>query len=177
MEKVQIKIWIPKDLNDKFRKTITQKFPKYGKAQLSRVATYAFELYIRMENTQNTQQHNARNIQGSKRKSFRTITVWKECKDFLIKIKYVDEYDIPVGAELPDKLLQRAIEFVRGEDQRTVDTWIEKFLKHDIIKKSGPHQYEVIWDENYEFEQSIAEDKQKGVAELNNLQNSKEGIE
>ena len=168
MENVQIKGWIPTDLNNKFREIITQKFPKYGKAQLSKVLIQAIELYIR---TNNTQQHNTRRVQGSKTKAFKIITVWKDVKDYIIKNGFVDEYDIPRGAKLPDKLIQAAIEFIRGEDQRTVEKWIETFLKHEIIKKTGAHQYEVLWDEDYEVEQSIAEDKQKAEEELNKIQN------
>jgi hypothetical protein len=171
VDKVQIKGYIRKDLNDKSRAIAAQKFPKYGRSQLSRIMTYAFELYVR---TQNTQQQNTRIVQSSKTKSFRIIAVWKQCKHFLIENKYVDDFDIPRGAKLPDKLLEESIAFVRGEDQRTVSTWIQKFLKHDILKRSGPHQFEVTWDEDYEFEQNIAEDKQKATLELDKIQHKEQ---
>ena len=65
MENVQIKGWIPTDLNNKFREIITKKFPKYGKAQLSRVLIQAIELYVR---TNNTQQHNTRRVKVPKQR-------------------------------------------------------------------------------------------------------------
>ena len=167
MDKVYIKGYIPKELDDRFRAIVAQKYPKFRRSSLSKVLTYALELYIR---TQNTQQQNARNVQGSKTKSFRIIRVWKNCKEFLTESGYVDDIDIPRGAKIPDTVLKVAIDTTRGTDSRTFDTWVGNFLKHDILKRNGSHQYEVLWDEDYEFQQSIVEDKRKAILELDKIQ-------
>jgi hypothetical protein len=167
VDKVYIKGYIPKDLDDRFRAIVAQKFPKFRRSSLSKVLIYAIELYIR---TQNTQQQNTRNIQSSKTKSYRIINVWKDCKEFLTKNGYVDAIDIPRGAKIPDTVLKVSIDSVRGTDSRTYGTWVDNFLKHDILKRSGTHQYEVLRDEEYEFEQSVAEDKRKATLELDKIQ-------
>lgn len=136
VEKEKLLITIRKDLADKFRHLLMEKYPKYERGLLSYEAELALNYWINLHTkTQNSEASKIAPINPTPK----VVTVFIAVKDYLVR-KYYDE--LHPGSQIHEAHLREAIANVRGTDERTVRNWIRRFSESKLIK----HIAGVIWE-------------------------------
>lgn len=68
-------------------------------------------------------------------------SIFFQIKDFLL-IEYY--YELPKGQQIPTVHLRRAIQNIRGSDERTVKKWLKIFHKNGLIKPVTSATWEIL---------------------------------
>lgn len=126
--KVKLQVWINKDLNDKLRELINQKYKKYEKGNLSNEVEEALRNWIAAHT-------NAHKFEQTNPEP-RVYKVWEEVKKVLKDWGYFQQVNL--------RELKKAIAIVRGNDYRTIRKWLNEFKKFKLIKELTPQVYEII---------------------------------
>jgi len=126
--KVKLQVWVKKEINDKLRELISQKYNFYEKGLLSNEVEQALQNWI-LAHT-NAQKINKANPAP------RIYKVWTEVRSALNREGYVQQVTL--------RELKRVIALVRGSDERTVKKWLNLFARFKLIKEIAPQVYEII---------------------------------
>jgi hypothetical protein len=118
---------------------IQRKYGYYKKGDVSKWVEIAIRNLI---NDSAQQQQSTKNMQKSQKQIVWVARKWRDaCKYILDKTGY----EVTEGKRLPAKMLEDAIIFNCGNDDRTVRSWIDKFILHEYIKLTrNPLGYEVV---------------------------------
>jgi hypothetical protein len=72
----------------------------------------------------------------------RAVRVWEEVKRYLREqFGYVC---FPTGTQVPREHIIRAIAAIRGDDERTIRKWLERFQRYHLLKQISFDVFEVI---------------------------------
>jgi hypothetical protein len=136
LRKVKVGVFINEDLMARFRKLIMEKYSKYEKGLLSYEVENALRYWIALHtNAQNTMTKNKPNPTP------KVISVWMQVKEYLLKNWYMEL--IP-GQQIARVHLEKAITAVRGGDRRTIDKWLNIFVKMGLVKPITSATWEII---------------------------------
>jgi hypothetical protein len=136
LRKVKVGVFINEDLMARFRKLIMEKYNKYEKGLLSYEVENALRYWIALHtNAQNTMTKNKPNPTP------KVISVWMQVKEYLLKNWYMEL--IP-GQQIARVHLEKAITAVRGGDRRTIDKWLNIFVKMGLVKPITSATWEII---------------------------------
>jgi len=136
MDKVQVKVYLPKDLALNIRKLIQQKYQKYERGLLS----YEFEMALRNWLALHTKAQTI--LEANKpNPTPKVYRVFAEVKDYLLR-KYYEE--LRSGQQIPYKHLEEAIMNTRGSDKRTIRKWLQTFHKMGLIKPVTSASWEIF---------------------------------
>jgi hypothetical protein len=136
LRKVKVGVFINEDLMARFRKLIMEKYNKYEKGLLSYEVENALRYWIALHtNAQNTMTKNKPNPTP------KVISVWMQVKEYLLKNWYIEL--IP-GQQIARVHLEKAITAVRGGDRRTIDKWLNIFVKMGLVKPITSATWEII---------------------------------
>jgi len=119
-ETVQLKVHIPKSLNDELRKLINQKYESYEKGLLSYEVTQALAYWI-AQHHKSAQTHVVN-------PSPRVFKVAREVGNVIVK-KYGFVPQQVLRADIEEAIIE-----VRGGDPRTIRKWFRLFEKFGLIK-------------------------------------------
>ncbi|MEM2612588.1 MAG: hypothetical protein QXJ45_08250 [Thermoproteota archaeon] len=136
VKKEKILITIRKDLVDKFRSLLMQKYPKYEKGILSYEVELALNYWINLHTKAQSSETSKINPINPTPK---VLTVFLTVKDYLLR-KYYDE--LHPGSQVIDIHLREAIANVRGADERTIKKWLKRFTENKLIK----HVAGAVWE-------------------------------
>jgi hypothetical protein len=136
VRKVQIKCYIPEDLNDELRQLIQEKYKYYTRGLFSWEVEQAIRHWLAVH----------KEAQGAKiinpvNPRHEISVVFVQVKQYLLK-KYYDE--LHPGATIPLKHLEEAIGAVRGNDPRTVRKWLELFHRFGLVKPITQAVWELV---------------------------------
>jgi hypothetical protein len=136
LRKVKVGVFINEDLMARFRKLIMEKYNKYEKGLLSYEVENALRYWIALHtNAQNTMTKNKPNPTP------KVISVWMQVKEYLLKNWYMEL--IP-GQQVARVHLEKAITAVRGGDKRTIEKWLNTFIKMGLVKPITSATWEII---------------------------------
>ena len=109
---------------------IQRKYGYYKKGDVSKWVEIAIRNLI---NDSAQQQQSTKNMQKSQKQIVKIAKKWRYvCKYILDKTGH----EVTEGKQLPAQMLEDAIIFSCGNDERTVRNWIDKFVLHEYIKLS-----------------------------------------
>jgi hypothetical protein len=136
MEKTQLKVWINKSLDEKFRSLIQEKYKKYERGLLSYEVENALRYWIALHT-------NAQNIMAGNKPNPtpKVVNVFLQVKDYLLKNWYLEL--IP-GQQVARVHLEKAITAVGGGDKRTIEKWLNIFIKMGLVKPITSATYEIL---------------------------------
>jgi len=133
-EKVKVGFYLPKDLVQKIKRLVMEKYETYERGLLS----YEVELALRNWLALHTQAQ----IKPAKiNPQPRVQQVYAQVKQWLLANLYEELYP---GQQIPLKHIEQAIAAVRGSDPRTVKKWIKAFRKFHLIKPGKGVLWEVM---------------------------------
>lgn len=125
MEKVQVKIYIPKNLDTKFRQFLNEKYEKYQQGTLSLEICEAMQYWLSLHtNAQKTLEQRIPNPDTKVKLAYHQV------KGELLR--FYDE--IESGKIIPISQFEKAIMETRGSDERTVKKWRKVFDKMGLTK-------------------------------------------
>lgn len=136
-KKTKVLISIDESVDNNFRELINQKYKKYEKGLLS----YEVEMALRHWLSLHT---GAQKIIGEHtlpNPTPKVQTAFFKIKEFLLSGYY---YELLPGQQIPTTHLRRAIQNVRGSDERTIKKWIKLFHKNGLIKPVTSATWEII---------------------------------
>ena len=137
MDKKQLKVWIPRELDTKFRELIQQKYTKFERGILSYEAEMALRHWLSLH-TKAQKDIVDRNLPNPTPK---VRLVFASIKDYLLSNYY---YELTPGQQITTTHLKLAIENVRGNDPRTILKWLKSFHKNGLIKSVTSATWEII---------------------------------
>ena len=133
-DKVQILLWINKNVDTKFRYLIQQKYTNYEKGLLSYEAEMALRNWIAMHT-------NAQKPLISPNPIPKVQIAFAQVKEYLTSNHYVE---LSPGQQINMKHIKEAIMSVRGSDPRTINKWIKVFSKFHLIKPVVGNIWEIM---------------------------------
>jgi len=142
-EKIQLKIYIDKKLNEKFRKFIAVKYKSFARGLLS----YEIEMALRNWMSLHTKYKNPTqndtqvSIIHSPNPPPKVAKAFSEIKEYL---KENFDYELFSGMQIPKSHLEKAIMAIRGSDRRTVLKWMKILHKFGLIKPISPATWEIL---------------------------------
>lgn len=136
MEKVQFKVYLPKNLAFQIRKLIMQKYSKYERGLLS----YEVEMALRSWLALHTKAQNSIEVEKPN-PTPRVYKYFAEVKDYLLRNYYIE---LRSGQQIPYKHLEEAIMNTRGSDKRTVQKWLRTFTRMGLIKPVTSASWEIF---------------------------------
>jgi len=135
-EKVQLKVYIDRKLNRKFRSLIQSKYEGYKKGLLSYEAEMALRHWIALHtNTQKSLEDRKPNPTP------KVSLVFAEVKNYLLSNFY---YELKPGQQIPKVHLEKAIMKTRGSDPRTIKKWLRAFHKMGLVKPITSATWEIL---------------------------------
>jgi len=130
-EKVRFQIYIPEELDTKFRGLIHQKYQKYTHGIFSYEAEMALRHWLSLHTeTQNTLDTAPPNPTPKIQLAYMRV------KEYLLSnVPGSPHYwQILPGQQIPRVHLVKAIANTRGSDPRTIRTWLKNFKTNGLIK-------------------------------------------
>ena len=134
-DKVKLQAWISKDVYEELESLIKIKYKGFRGA-LSAEVEAALRAWL---STHRDTQGNLK-VENGVNPLPRYYKVFQQCKRFISQRYGVDFDEVH---QVPLRMLREAIEFVRGNDPRTVKKWLRTFEKQHLIKYIGPELVEV----------------------------------
>ena len=134
--KKKIGLWIDEEVINRFKEFIIRKYGRYEWGAFSREAQQALIEYI-SKHTNSTQNVNLKKL-DEKRK---VEIVFKQVLLFL-KEKYKVETVLLIDV-IPKEHLVEAIAEIRGPDPRTINKWVNSFVKFGYIEDGNPRYFRV----------------------------------
>lgn len=135
--KVKLQVWLPESLDTKFRELIQQKYNKFERGILSYEAEQALRHWLSLH----TNAQNGMNRANKPNPTPKVQSIFFKIKDFLLTKYY---YELLPGQQIPTVHLRRAIQNVRGSDERTILKWIKVFHKNGLIKPVTSATWEIL---------------------------------
>lgn len=130
-DKVRLQIWIPEELDTKFRSLIQSKYQKYEKGILSYEAEMAIRHWLSLHTeTQNTIDTKPPNPIPKVQLAYARV------KEYLLSNAPGSPHYFTLlpGQQIPRVHLIKAIANTRGSDQRTITKWMKLFRQNGLIK-------------------------------------------
>jgi len=130
-EKVRLQIYIPDELDAKFRALVQSKYQKYEKGLLSYEAEMALRHWLSLHTeTQNTLDTKPPNPIP------KVSLAYMKVKEYLLSTVPGSPYyfSLQPGQQIPRRHLTLAISNTRGSDQRTITKWMKQFKANGLIK-------------------------------------------
>lgn len=130
-EKVRLQIYVPEELDTKFRSLVTTKYQKYEKGLLSYEAEMALRHWLSLHTeTQNTIDTKPPNPTPKVQLAYMKV------KEYLLSSDPTSPnyFQLLPGQQIPRTHLERAIGNTRGSDQRTISKWMKAFKQNGLIK-------------------------------------------
>ncbi len=137
MVKRKVNLFIEDKLWDEFKRLAFSKHENFHGA-----LSYELEQAIQSWLAQHTQNHTKQLVVNKVNPQPKVYRVFAQVKDFL-KQHYGYAAIVP-GQQIPKKHLVEAIASIRGLDDRTVDKWMNNFLRLKLIKWIAGELYEVV---------------------------------
>jgi len=131
-EKVQIKVYIPKDLSERLRELISQKYGRYKGGLLS----FEVEGAIRKHLAAHT---NVTQIPKGSNPFPKIHMVKEQIKQYLR-----EKYGYTITNQVLRAHFDEAIISLRGTDPRTREKWYRVLIAARVLKVLGPNQVELI---------------------------------
>jgi len=128
-EKVQVKVYLDKNVSDALWNIIRQKYPESTFGALSQEVQCAIVSWINQHSATITQTHANPTVPRSHAIAQGIMFSLKQ-KGFSTQCSYQD--------------LRKAIEETRGMDERTVHKWIKFLLSNKFIKQLRTYVYEIL---------------------------------
>ena len=123
-EKVQLKVYISKSLDEALRALISKKYKKFRKGYLSAEVEQALSAWIAEHNLSERVNKNTSSAASPK-----ILRVKEEVKNYLMQ-----NFGYKVPHEVLVSHLSQAIAHVRGSDPRTIRKWIKIFTENRCIQ-------------------------------------------
>jgi len=139
-EKVQLKVYIPKSLDNALRNVISEKYGEFRKGYLSLEVEKALNFWISIFN----EEHRVRKI--GKHPGLKVEKVFEEVKSFLRNY-----FGYQVLLEVPIKHLKVAIANVRGGHPKTIRTWLKRFEENRLIRWKNHLEVEILPPPEYKL--------------------------
>ena len=136
-DKVQFLVWLPRQVDSKFREMINQKYQKYERGLLS----YEAEMAIRHWLSIHTNAQTDLDIAPKPNPTPKVQLVFSQIKEYLLSNHY---FQLVPGQQVPRLHLVKAIENIRGSDKRTVTKWLKSFHRNGLIKPITSATWEII---------------------------------
>lgn len=126
-KKVRIQAWISDEIDAKFRKFIQQKYKKYERGLLSYEVESALQAWI----IQHTNSQTQLDIKIKPNPTPSSARVYREVKAYIS-----GHYDVEFtgNTQLHEKFIIEAITTLRGNDPRTIKSWMQTFERMGLIK-------------------------------------------
>jgi len=137
LQRVQFKVWISKDVDERFRNLIMDKYKRYERGLLSYEAEQALKSWVAMHTRAQKSGNQPKRVNPTPR----VIIAFTEARDYLLR-KYYDE--ITPGQQIPRVFLEEAIMATRGSDPRTIRKWFRVFERMGLIKEVTPASWKVM---------------------------------
>lgn len=137
MLKKRVTVHINVELWEEFKRLAFQKHENFHGA-----LSYELEQAIQAWLAQHTQNHTKPLVLNSVNPQPSVFKVFNQVKNYL-KQTYGYAAIVP-GQQVPKAHLQNAIIAVRGSDYRTVNKWMNLFLKFKLVKWLAGEVYEVL---------------------------------
>jgi hypothetical protein len=135
-EKVKVGFFIDRNLAEKFRSLIQQKYQNYERGLLSYEAEMALRHWLSLHtNAQNTLETNKPNPTP------KSSIVFAEVKNYLLSHYY---YELKPGQQITKIHLEKAITATRGSDQRTIRKWLKTFHRMGLAKPITSATWEIL---------------------------------
>mgnify|MGYP000515857748 CR=1 FL=1 len=133
---VQLKVWISKELNKRFREMIALKYKTFEKGLLSWEVEQALMNWVALHYSEHTDAQIPEPNPPAN-----VFKVFQQVKDWIEK-----QYDVGLekGAHVSKVILERAIAAVRGGDRRTIRKWMKLFREFELIKPLTPGVWELL---------------------------------
>lgn len=138
-DKIEVKAYISKSLNERFRKLINQKHGGFMRGLLSYEIEQALAQYVASYNRAGT---HTQETQIEKANPSPKIYQLKE--DIIQYLASSSYYAGKVPQFFPENFLIEAIHSLKGYDKRTYNHWYDLLIRYGCIKKSGGNQYEFV---------------------------------
>lgn len=135
-ERVKVGFFLSKDLVNRLRTLIQQKYQKYEKGLFS----YEAEMALRHWLSLHTQAQTTLDIKKPN-PTPRVSLIFAEIKNYLLTNWY---YELKPGQQINTAHLTKAIMDTRGSDKRTVRKWLTVFHKMGLIKPVTSATWEVL---------------------------------
>jgi len=136
-DKVKLQVWISRKLFDELRRLAWSKYGRFHGA-----LSYEVEQAIGVWLATHTQNHTKQLAFNTVNPQPKVFIVWSQVKAYL-KEKFGYNTIIPQQL-IPKKHIIEAITAIRGSDERTIQKWLNNFLKFQILKWVGGEVYEVL---------------------------------
>lgn len=137
MTKKKISLYVEENLWDEFRRLAFQKHENFHGA-----LSYELEEAMRNWLVLHTQNLTKQLVVNTVNPQPRVYRVFNEVKEYM-KQKHGYAALFP-GQQVPRGHLVEAIMAVRGMDSRTVEKWLERFLRFKLVKWVAGQVYEVV---------------------------------
>lgn len=137
MVKIKVNLFIEDKLWDEFKRLAFSKHENFHGA-----LSYELEQAIQSWLAQHTQNHTKQLVVNKVNPQPKVYRIFAQVKDFL-KQHYGYAAIVP-GQQIPKKHLIEAIACIRGPDERTVEKWMNNFLRLKLIKWIAGELYEVV---------------------------------
>lgn len=135
--KTQLLLWIDENVDTQFRQLIQKKYDKFEKGMLSQEGEIALRYWLSLHT--DTQKRDELPLKPAITPKVQSI--FFKIKDFLLMDYY---YELPPGQQIPTVHLHRAIQNVRGSDERTIQKWMKTFHKNGLIKPVTSATWEIL---------------------------------
>ena len=129
--KVKLQIWLPEELDTKFRVLIQQKYRKFERGILSYEAEMAIRHWLSLHtDAQSTLDTKLPNPIP------KVQLAYMKMKEYLLSSDPASPnyYSLVPGQQIPRSHLIRAITNVRGGDNRTIQKWMKLLKNNGLIK-------------------------------------------
>ncbi|MHA1829078.1 MAG: hypothetical protein ACTSX6_10585 [Candidatus Heimdallarchaeaceae archaeon] len=137
MSKIQLLIYIPDDLDRKFREFLALKYKHVEKGLISGEVERALRYWINLH----TKAQKTLLESKAPNPTPKISRVFAEIKRYLLS-KYYDE--LSEGTIVPDTHLREAIAATRGSDKRTIRKWLRVFEQFKLIKRLSLATWELL---------------------------------
>jgi len=136
-DKVQLKVYLPRSLVEELKRLALAKYGKFHGA-----ISYEVEQALGVWLATHTQNHTKQLTLNSANPQPRVFKVWNQVKAYL-REKF--GYDSIFPQQLiPRKHIVEAIAAIRGDDERTIQKWLNSFQKYQVLKWISGEVYEVL---------------------------------
>jgi len=136
-DKVQLKIYLPRNLVEELKRLTLSKYGKFHGA-----LSYEVEQALGVWLATHTQNHTKQLVINTANPQPKVFKVWNQVKAYL-KEKFGYNSIFPQQL-IPKKHIIEAITAIRGNDERTIQKWLNNFQKYQLIKWIGGEVYEVL---------------------------------
>ncbi|MEM2578520.1 MAG: hypothetical protein QXV88_06540, partial [Candidatus Bathyarchaeia archaeon] len=137
--KVKVGFFLSKNVIERIRLLIQEKYSEYGRGLLS----YEVEMALRHWLALHTKTQNLKETKEAVKPNPtpKAAIIFAEVKNYLLTHYYME---LLPGQQIPRKHLEEAIMAVRGTDPRTIEKWLKTFHKMGLIKPITTATWEII---------------------------------